>query len=341
MRRLSTIVLLFFAASLCISAQKDNPEEITIIYYNTGGLFDTNDNKTAADDEYLPGSIKAWDRERYEEKVSAVAKNLAFSTGSKRPAVIGLAGIENKKVINDILSERRLRRADYNIYISDKPGTNIALLFNKDISGPGEMSNIIIDTTFIPDRDQDSYGIIYVKADIRGPGSCHFFLNYWPGMENRRMAPENYRMGAAIALRKKIDEILNFERNARIIIMGTFFDEPTQRSVYSVLNAGNKRRNISNRDLYNLYYDRHNIDGLGTTRINGMWQMWDQIILSSSLVNSSRDWYCDYASGGIFFPDEVEEDINRLGNTYNGDEYTGKTSANLPVFCTLKRKSNK
>ena len=341
MRRISTIVLLFFAASLCISAQKDIPGEITIIYYNTGDLFDTHDNRADADDEYLPGSIKAWDKKRYEEKISDVARNLAFSTGSKRPAVIGLAGIENKNVINDILSERRLRRADYHINITDKHGTNIALLLNKDIAGEGDMTMIKIDTSFIPEKDQDTYGIIYVKADIRGPGSCHFFLNYWPGMENRRMAPENYRMGAAIALRKKIDEILNFERNARIIIMGTFFDEPTQRSLYSVLNAGNKRRNISNRDLYNLYYDRHNIDGLGTTRINGMWQMWDQIILSSSLVNSSRDWHCEYGSAGIFFPEDVEEDISRLGSTYEGNEYSGKTSAHLPVFCVLKRRSDK
>jgi endonuclease/exonuclease/phosphatase family metal-dependent hydrolase len=54
---------------------------------------------------------------------------------------------------------------------------------------------------------------------------------------------EMRRITAAATLRKDIDNILNYENDARIIIMGDFNDEPTNRSLMQVLNATNKRKN--------------------------------------------------------------------------------------------------
>lgn len=317
--------------------QTDAPEQVTVVYYNTDHFFDTDDDPGSADDEYLPASIRAWDKNRYEEKVSGIAGYIAAAGGFKQPDIIGLCGIENKKIINDILSERRLRRADYSIHITETNGTNAALVVKKDLMTVADMRMIYIDSTFLNINSEFDYIIFYVKGKVKGLGTCHFFINDWPGFSSSTRAPENIRMGAAIALRKYIDEILNFERNAKIIIMGTFYDEPTNRSLMTVLNATNKRKNFDHRDLYNLFYDAHNINNMGTFILNDTWLMWDQIIVSSSLVNSQSDYNIDTGSCRVFLPEEIEEEHSKLVSTYRDDDYLGGISSHLPVYCIIRK----
>jgi hypothetical protein len=337
MLRIFASLFLFVILTCPGSGQKDIPDQITILYYNTDHFFDTTDDPGSADDKYLPGSIRAWDENRYKEKVSAIADYITSAGGLKQPDIIGLCGIENRKVINDIIAERRLRRADYSVHITDTDGTNAALVVNNELVTVDDMRMIYIDSTFTSMNSGFDYIILYVRADIKGLGRCHFFINDWPGFQNNTRSPENMRIGAAIALRKNIDEILNFERNAKIIIMGTFYDEPTNRSLLTALNATNKRKNLTHRDLYNLFYDAHNINNQGTCILNNTWQMWDQIIVSSSLLNKQGDYYIEPGAGMIYLSEDIKEENSKLVSTYRGDEYTGGISSHLPVYCIIRK----
>ena len=338
MFRVRTILVICFIFTLTGSSQTETPEQVTLLYYYTDHFFDTTDDPGQADDEYLPGSLRAWDEIRYREKVSGIADYIASAGGLKQPDIIGLCGIENKKVINDIMSEKRLRRADYTAYITDTDGTNAALVVKNDMMTVTDKKMIYIDSTFLGINNEFDYIIFYVKGNIKGLGTCHFFINDWPGFKNSTWAPENIRMGAAIALRKNIDEILNFERNAKIIVMGTLCDEPTNRSLMTVLNATNKRKNLDHRDLHNLFYDAHNINNQGTFLLNDTWLMWDQIIISSSMINNTNDYKIDPGSGMVFIPEEVKEGKRKLESTYSGDEYTGCLSSHLPVYCIIRKR---
>ncbi|MFO7754811.1 MAG: hypothetical protein R6V34_02390 [Bacteroidales bacterium] len=330
-----TLLMIFPIAA---DAQKDIPEEFTMVYYNADNFFDISDDPGRADDDYLPGGIKAWDSNRYKAKLKAVTENLAMAGDARQPEFIVLSGIENEKVVNDIISGRRLRRADYTVHVTGSEGMNTAFLVKEELMDVDRTETITIDSTFLGKGEDFNYNILYINGEVKGLGRCHFFINDWPGIKNNTRAPENLRIGAAIALRKKTDEIFNFERDARIFIMGTFYDEPTNRSLLSVLNASNKRKNFDYRDLYNLFYDSHNIEGRGTVLINNTWQMWDQIIVSPSLLSNTRDYHIEFSSGGIYMPDEVSEDRSVLRSTYQGDEYTGAVSAHLPVFCKIKKR---
>ncbi|MGM0529706.1 MAG: hypothetical protein ACQERS_15045 [Bacteroidota bacterium] len=330
-----TLLMIFPIAA---DAQKDIPEEFTMVYYNADNFFDISDDPGRADDDYLPGGIKAWDSNRYKAKLKAVTENLAMAGDARQPEFIVLSGIENEKVVNDIISGRRLRRADYTVHVTGSEGMNTAFLVKEELMDVDRTETITIDSTFLGKGEDFNYNILYINGEVKGLGRCHFFINDWPGIKNNTRAPENLRIGAAIALRKKTDEIFNFERDARIFIMGTFYDEPTNRSLLSALNASNKRKNFDYRDLYNLFYDSHNIEGRGTVLINNTWQMWDQIIVSPSLLSNTRDYHIEFSSGGIYMPDEVSEDRSVLRSTYQGDEYTGAVSAHLPVFCKIKKR---
>ncbi|HCC70270.1 MAG TPA: hypothetical protein DEQ09_03845 [Bacteroidales bacterium] len=329
------VYLLIFP--LLTIAQNKLPEQITLLFYNVDNMYDITDDQGNDDNDYHPASLKAWDEKRYDLKIKNIAENISLAGDFKRPDLIGICGVENKKVINDIINDRRLRRDDYSIHMIDLAGTDVALLAKKDILNVKDMQLIEIDTTFLGRNNGFHYNILYINAFVKGLGKCHFYLNDWPGIENNSRAPENLRIGAAIALRKSIDEIFNFERDAKIIIMGTFNDEPTNRSLMTVLNATNKRHNIDHRDLYNLYYDTHNINNMGTVFINDTWQMWDQIIVSSSLIRDRNGYHIEYSSGMIFNPAKDNKERSKPASTYDGDNYTGCTSSHLPVYCIIKK----
>ena len=52
-------------------------------------------------------------------------------------------------------------------------------------------------------------------------------------------------MFSAITLRKQLDMLLSRESDFKVIIMGDFNDEPTNRSITNGLSASNKRKNIT------------------------------------------------------------------------------------------------
>jgi endonuclease/exonuclease/phosphatase family metal-dependent hydrolase len=150
------------------------------------------------------------------------------------------------------------------------------------------------------------------------------------------------RVMAALTLRREVDNILNIDNEAAILIMGDFNDEPTNRSIFQILNASNRMKNTHYRDLYNLMYDSHNIAGEGSITYNGVWQMFDQIIVSQSLLSKEGGYHVTFGAGKVFkggnvlVKDPVTGDqvINR---TYSGDKYLGGVSDHLPVYVLLEK----
>jgi endonuclease/exonuclease/phosphatase family metal-dependent hydrolase len=134
--------------------------------------------------------------------------------------------------------------------------------------------------------------------------------------------------------------VMDREPEAKIIIMGDFNDEPTNRSVFEMLRANNKRKNAEDRELYNLMYDAHNARGEGSYNFRGKWNMLDQIIVSRTLLSGGRGWHTGYDEGRILkagfmlYHDEERQDYVP-SRTYGGPEYYGGISDHLPVYVTL------
>ena len=122
--------------------------------------------------------------------------------------------------------------------------------------------------------------------------------------------------------------------------MGDFNDEPTNRSIMSVLQASDKRKNISVGEFYNLLYDKHNLNSEGTYFYDGNWNMLDQLMVSHTLLNPAAGLGCKYDSGKILKEDWMlyrAKDGNVSPNrTYGGDEYYGGISDHLPVYVILE-----
>jgi exonuclease III len=338
-------VTLFISVSLFLYSQDlpSSKNSKTIVFYNVGKLFDVINDSKPYDDEFLPEGARQWNEEKYKKKVTDIAKVLSSINENELPAIIGLAEVENRKVVEDIVASAKLRRGRYgiiNFSTKDEKGLELALLYKKEEIEINDSKSIPVEFGFdIKDVTRD---FLYVKCKLKDDFVCHIFLTQWPLRSPNQQESEIKRISAAVALRKEVDKILNSDNNAHIIIMGDFNDEPTNKSIMQVLNATNKRKNLYYRDLYNLMYDQHNEGTEGTTTFGQAWVMVDQIIASPALFNKGTGYYLTFDDGKIYKGEEVlitdpQTKLTTPNKTYNGNKYLGGVSSHLPVYIILKK----
>lgn len=338
MKNILFITLVFL--SLSVYGQRSG-KEFTIVFYNVENLFDTEDEPLKEDEEFTPGSDKAWDQEKYEKKLEDIARVLSSVNPSGLPEIIGLSEIENRKVLDDLVGIKSLKKGNYSVVHSESPdkrGIDVALLYCSDDFTVSDYKTIPVIFPF--DSSETTRDILYVTGTENDGEAFHFFVNHWTSRIEGQRESEPKRIYAAVALRKEIDALMNRDPQVKIVIMGDFNDEPTNRSINEMLFANNKRKNATSRELYNLMYDLHNINNIGTYFYRGNWNMLDQIIISQSLLKDRSGYHTDYEDGKILKEDwmlyQEQESREFVPNrTYSGPEYYGGASDHLPVYITF------
>ncbi len=339
MKYLSFILLTLF----CLNCTCQNPnQEFTVLFYNVENLFDTSNDPATEDDEFTPGSQLNWNQEKYEKKINDLAHVISLVNPSELPEIVGLAEVENDKVLNDLVMNDRLRAGNYSVIHFESPderGIDVALIYRPDEFIAEESKPIPVIFPF--DSSETTRDILYVKGKTKNKETFYFFVNHWKSRSEGVQETEARRIYTAITLRKEIDLIINKEPDAKIIVMGDLNDEPTNRSVHEMLMANNKRKNANSRELYNLMYDLHNTGNAGSYFYRGTWNMLDNLIISQSLLKDKSGYHTDYEGGKIFRQDwmlysdeKYKESVpNR---TYGGPQYYGGISDHFPIYVTLK-----
>ena len=337
MKNIVILTALFFITLQSLYSQK-NVKSFLVVSYNVENLFDTINSPQFADDEFTPSGIKAWTYDRYKKKLNDLARVVLSIPGKELPAVIGLAEIENRQVLEDLANQRGLRKGEYEIVHEDGQdprGIECALLYRPDLFKYKSHEYVPIADPLDPDYLYR--GILHVHGKGPDGSSLHIFVNHWKSRSGGELETERQRMFSAITLRKQMDLLMARESDFKVIVMGDFNDEPTNRSLTNGLSALNKRRNIQMGDYYNLFYDLHNIEGKGTYNYQGKWNMLDQIIVSYSLLDQERGLTTGYNRGVILKEEWMLYVSEKYGEslpsaTYGGPEYYGGPSDHLPIF---------
>lgn len=329
MKILLILTYLFISISSAWS-QSGRTETVSVVFLNADNLFDVTDDPGIYDNAYTPAGAHFWGPERYDEKVKLISELISSVTDKGSPDIIALAGVENRTVIKDLLLCKGLKKGKYNIIMEDNEGqSDVALLYKTGSLKILEHKLLKAEPAL---ETADNASILYLRGELSDGQIYHFFINQWPHRNSGMAGSEQKRLICAVTVRKEVDRILNFEREARIIILGSFNDEPTNRSLLSMLNATNKRKNLNVRDLYNLFYDIHNFDNSGSIVINGVWQMYDQIIVSPVLLKVNENFHTSFKGGEIYNPDSKYP-----VPTFTGDNYTAGPGRNHPVYFLLNR----
>ena len=305
-----------------------------MVFYNVENLFDTVDDTTTWDDEFLPDSVKKWTDERYQKKLVDLAKVLTAISEDHLPEVIGICEVENRKVVEDLFATDSLKAGKFKVIHEESPdfrGIDVALAYNAELFS--ELYHEKIRYSFSFEPETTTRDILYAKLLSCGD-TLHFFVNHWPSRRGGQEKSEPKRLKAATVLRTKIDSILLRDKQAKVIAMGDFNDYPNNRSMTEVMNC----EPGANARLTNLTYQFHEA-GLGTYNYRGEWGMLDQFIVSDGLLYSASGCATSDSSTVIFkedwmlyFPESGEPSPSR---TYGGPNYYGGYSDHLPIRLTL------
>lgn len=335
MRLITCCILLFPSLFSSVQAQNQtegtNSENVQLLFWNVENLFDTRDDSLTRDDEYVPYSMRAWKYERYTRKLHHVYKTLVAMGGWQMPDVVCLAEVENRRVLEDLLSETPLLRHGYRIVhrdSEDRRGIDLAVLYR-------EQQITLLDSTFIslhfPGEDyKKTRDILYLKFIPEAGDTLHLFVNHWPSRYGGGRATAGYRAYAAAQLHRQVARIYDADADAKVIVTGDFNDEPDDPSLKIMSPGASFLRLISGQSFR------------GTHKHQGKWSHFDQLWVSPALLPASGKGktYVEQGEAIIFHPDFLLERDKTYGGvkpyrTYAGFRYLGGFSDHLPVFIRL------
>lgn len=312
--------------------------EMTFAFYNVENLFDTSDDPDKKDTAFTPNGELRWDERKYQRKIESIAKVIeGMSHHGILPAFIGFCEVENQQVLEELVKHPRLSREGYEIIHEesrDVRGIDVALAYSPSVFEV---------TSYKMHNFEERTGKVFFARDIMqvtgkipNGETLHVFVNHW---SSRRAGPketEFKRLAAAETLREQIDLIKAEDADAKILIIGDFNDGPNNRSLKTVLKAGQLDQGG---DLVNLSWPLFK-KGYGTCKHEHKWYFFDQIIVSNSLlqphgVNVRKDKMYIYQEGEVLF--RLKGGKRTTPNrTFVGGEYKGGVSDHLPVYVRLK-----
>ena len=309
-----------------------------VVFYNVENLFDVKNDPHTNDDEFTPYGYKAWDEERYETKLERIEE--ALSEFRKPPLLIGLAEVENRAVLKDLVKEGDFDQTNYGIAHFDSPdrrGIDVALLYDEDAFTMINSTKLRV--RLANNQNFATRDILYVQGELADGVHTHVFVNHWSSRREGQSETEYKRLEAAQTLRKKVDEILKRDVDANIIIMGDFNDHPTDKSLQTILRAKESGYEGEG-DLINLLYDEHQ-NGEGTSVHRGDWAVLDQIIISQAIYDKRSGMGIEgndaqiLRNGDLIFKNRSTGQ-EKPNATYGGRKYYGGYSDHLPVYIILK-----
>ncbi|WP_062055828.1 endonuclease [Aquimarina longa] len=314
---------------------KTHTDHYTIAFYNLENLFDTKDDPYTLDNDFLPDSEKQWNRKRYEKKIvklGTAISNIGFSKTRKAPVLVGVAEVENKSVLEDLINSKHLKHKDYGIVHYDSPderGIDVGLLYQKkyfEVKNSEKITVLVNNDNGDRDYTRD---ILWITGNLNDE-EIHILINHWPSRRDGAELTAYKRIDAAEKNREIISQITAENPEAKIIVMGDFNDDPSSQSV---------KKHLVQQDLFNPM-ERLLTRYRGTTNYRSQWNLFDQIIFSHNFHKYEKGKH-SFSDAAIFDDDFLKIYRGRYkGNpfrTYIGKKYTGGYSDHFPVYVRLKR----
>ena len=334
-------LVLFVLCIESIHAQEKKLFKIhTIAFYNLENLFDTINDPTKFDEFSPLMKLKANRGKAYKKKVHNMARVIAdigYETTHNKPAIIGVSEVENRDVLEDLVNDSLLRDTDYGIVHFDSPdvrGIDVGLLYQKKLFVPVYTSKHelkIYDDAHskrVYTRDQ-----LLVSGYLEGE-MIHIIINHWPSRRGGETRSRPKRMAAARLSKYLIDSLMSINPYAKIFFMGDLNDNPTNKSIKSILKAKKDQKKVGLKGLYNPF-ERFYKNGLGTTAYRDSWSLFDQIIMTKPLLEK------EYASlrfykAGIFNKNYLFHKNGRYKGypfrSFSNNRFTNGFSDHLPVY---------
>lgn len=320
-------------------------EQYTVAFYNVENLFDAISDPRVLDEDFTEFGRNNWTENRYQKKLAKISdaiSKIGFELTGKSPAIVGLAEVENKKVLHDLITQPKLASSTYDFIHYNSPderGIDVALLYDTRVFIPSHSEPLVVhleNEEGIRDTTRD---ILYVEGVLAGT-PVHIYVNHWPSRRDGAETTDAKRVEVASQLiqhlekkdpnRKRTDQYLEINEAHHVIIMGDFNDDPENKSIKEViLPTGFDNITAPLKKFHR-----------GSLSHQFKWNLFDQIMISESLHN-------DVPNSLYFHKADIFDDImlrqwkgkyrGQPARTFVGRNYKGGYSDHFPVFALFRR----
>ena len=263
-------------------------------FYNLENLFDTVHDEGKNDYEYLPDGANEWTPEKYAVKLRNMARVIADMRADNGMwhTVLGLAEVENHRVLEDLVKEPAIADANYRIVQFEGPdrrGIDCALLYNparmkvvETETLPYDFNSKIKFTTYNKQEQADfrTRDVLMVHGIIDGEDFA-FYVCHFPsrrgdkGLDLRARAAEIV-YNHVLQMQKKYPGI-------KCIVMGDMNDNPADESLSKYLHGRRTIKEAGKKDFFNPFWEMLD-DGIGSLYYRGDPNIFDCILVSQNLT---------------------------------------------------------
>ncbi|MDE6287604.1 MAG: endonuclease/exonuclease/phosphatase family protein, partial [Muribaculaceae bacterium] len=254
LKKLLVGALILIASVPALQAQ-GGMQAAGIAFYNLENLFDTIPNNPLGRDlEYTPGGQNKWDSRKYNNKLHNLAyaiSQFTTKTTPHGPAIIGVSEVENRGVLEDLVSQPELKAWNLQICHHDSPdrrGIDVGLLYNPRYFTVENVTNHRLTAISFATRDQ-----MCVVGKLLGQRIA-VIVNHWPSRLGGQEQSSPNREAAAALCREIADSLWNVDPTMGVIIMGDLNDDPQDKSCAKVLAAKKKPGDAAAHGFYNPFW---------------------------------------------------------------------------------------
>ncbi|MDX2135148.1 MAG: endonuclease/exonuclease/phosphatase family protein [Saprospiraceae bacterium] len=350
----NVIIPALLAVHLCANCAYTQPEKPSkgeykvagIGFYNLENLFDTLDNPVTNDADFLPNGKLLWNTEKYllkQANMAQVIRELGAELTPDGVALLGVAEVENRKVLEDLVSQAPLRDRNYQVVLIEGPderGINCGLLYQPKYFQVDGARSVTVDLTDPRTGERDfTRDILLVSGRFDGE-PLHVMVCHWPSRRGGESASAWARAAAADRCKALADSLRQTDPAAKIVVMGDLNDDPNNKSLTKHLYATGDLNAVRDDGFFNTMYE-HFRDGNGTLAYRDSWNLFDQICISKSWIQVQSGGWTFFKSVVFRKPWMIQADGTFKGypfRTFSGDTFINGYSDHLPVYMVVVKK---
>ena len=265
MKRYILPLIILLTAVSCGPARQavtGNLHSLHIIgFYNLENLFDTYHDEGKNDYEYLPDGDNNWTEAKYAKKLANMAHVIAAMKQDNGVwhTVLGVSEIENRHVLEDLVSEPEIAEANYQIVHYDGPdrrGVDVAMLYD-----PAKFT--LLDSESIPftfegsainfemtKEEQDNFRTRDILMCHGLIGGEHFaiYVCHLPSRLGGKGADNRARGGEIVYNHSRM--MMEKYPGIKCVVMGDMNDNPTDPSMAIYLRGREKIEEVGPQDYF-------------------------------------------------------------------------------------------
>ncbi len=354
MKRVVYFVLIFLLIIPLMSCAQGKRSYV-IGFYNLENLFDTYHDEGKNDYEYLPDGANQWTEAKYAKKLHNMASVIRAMKDENKVwhAVLGVSEIENRHVLEDLVSQPEIAEANYQIVHYDGPdrrGVDVALLYRPGQFKLLESKSIPFDfnssIAFSLNEEEKAYfrtrDILMVRGML-GNEMFAFFVAHLPSRIGGKGGDLRSR-GGEIMYQESMRLMAEYP-GIKIVAMGDMNDNPTDPSMAVYMHGKENIDEVGKEDFFSPFVSMLK-SGYGSLAYQGEWNIYDIIVVNANLCRGEglkiRPIVKKKFYGRIFNPPFMTQQEGPYAGTpfrtFSGGAFIGGYSDHYPTYIVVSNK---